>query len=160
MTRNIAPLLLGLAFTLTASAASAATPPPNLSGNVMLCKSRLQSRVDITFGQTGTTASVRAKAGPVIFNPMVITGGSFAYTIVTETAVKPSNTHPWFFTEAEQLGIVGNAQPDVSAGDVIFKDPNCDMRGTVTITTQCPAVSGMPSDTRVIERRWVGCGVD
>ncbi len=160
MTRNIAPLLLGLAFTLTASAASAATPPSNYSGYVKLCNLRLQAKVDITFGQTGTTASVVAKSSPVTYNPALMTAGVYGYSIVAETAVKPSNAHPWFFTEAEQFGSSGNAQPDVRTGDVIFKDPNCDMRGTGTITTQCPAISGMTSDTRVVERRWVGCGVD
>lgn len=154
-------LLLGLALAFAASTASAATPPPTAYNSyVKLCNLRLHAKVDIMFHQSTNTASVLAQARPVDYNPALITaGGNYAYSIVTETQSKPSSNHPWSAVYSNtQVGIAGNAQPDVSASDSIFKNYGCQLRGAVTITTQCPAVSGMSSDTKRIERTWTDCG--
>lgn len=150
--------LLGLALSLFAATASA-SPPPSYSGYVKLCNLRFHAKVDIVFGQTGTTASVRAQSEPVTFNPAVPTAGNYAYSILVESAVKPNANQPWSATSAQQIGVIGNTQPPVSTGNVVFKDGNCEMRGAVTLYAQCPAISGMTSDSKRIERTWVGCGV-
>jgi hypothetical protein len=143
-------ILFGLALALAAATASAATPAPNVSQYFDLCNGRVRSKVDITFGQTATTATVRTKASAVAPNPFAPGGlstGPLEYS------------SPWSIASTQQDGIVGVAQPDVSIGHSTFKDPSCQIKGTVILSSACPSQSGMTHDSRTIERNWVGCGL-
>lgn len=154
--------LFGLALALAATTASAGTPPPNVSQYFDLCNGRLRSKVEITFGQTATTATVRTKASAIALNPFVPGGTGPApleYSVFVASSVKKNASSPWSIASAQQDGIVGVAQPDISIGHSTFKDYTCQIKGTVVLSSACPAQSGMTQDSRTIERNWVGCGL-
>lgn len=155
-------ILFGLALALAASTASAATPAPNVSQYVDLCNGRVRSKVDITFGQTATTATVRTKASAVAPNPFAPGGlgpAPLEYSVFVASSVKKNASSPWSIASTQQDGIVGVAQPDVSIGHSTFKDASCQIKGTVILSSACPSQSGMTHDSRTIERNWVGCGL-
>lgn len=149
-----------LAFALASSSAIAG-PPPNFSQHVSLCNGYLRAKVDIAFGQTGSTASLTTKSGPVVDDPFSHGGigpDPLDYSVFVAAQAKPSDAHPWTATSAQQDGFVGIAQPDISTRNSTFKSATCQIKGTVILSTGCPAPSGMNRDYKVIERNWVGCG--
>lgn len=155
-------ILFGLALALAAATASAATPAPNVSQYFDLCNGRVRSKVDITFGQTATTATLRTKSSAVTINPFVPGSSSptpMAYSVFVAASVKKNASSPWSIASTQQDGIVGVAQPDISIGHSTFKDPSCQIKGTVILSSACPSQSGMTHDSRTIERNWVGCGL-
>lgn len=154
--------LFGLALALAATTASAGTPPADVSQYYHLCNSRLRSKVEIAFRQTATTATVLTKSSAVAVNPFAPGSGGpvpMEYSVFVASSVKRNATAPWSIASTQQDGTVGIAQPDISIGHSTFKDPNCQIKGTVTLSSACPTGSGMTHDSRTIERNWVGCGL-
>jgi len=160
MKRNTA--LLGFALSLVAATAGAGTPPPNFSQQVDLCNGRLQAKVDIVFGQTATTATVRTKSSPIKLNPFVAGGTGpdpLEYSVFVASSVKKNASSAWSIASTQQDGFVGVAQSDVSVGHSTFKDYACQIKGTVTLSTACPPQSSKSRDEKTIERNWIGCGL-
>ncbi len=158
MKRNTA--ILGLALSL-ASAAAAAAPPPNFSQQVYLCNSHLQAKVDITFGQTGTTVNVLTKSGQVKDNPFAhgVEIG-MPYSVFVAASTRPNASSSWSVLSTQQDGVVGTPQSAVDIGNSTFvNSSNCQIKGTVILSTGCPAASKMSQDYVTIERNWIGCGL-
>ncbi|MDC0682718.1 hypothetical protein [Sorangium atrum] len=153
--------VLALPLFMFTSAASASAPPPNFSQQVYLCNSHLQAKVDISFGQTTSTATVQSQSGQVKDNPFVpgIESG-MEYAVFVASSVKPSSTASWSTLSAQQAGLVGTPQAPISTGNSTFlNSSSCQIQGTVIISTGCPSASGMNQDYKTIERTWVGCGL-
>lgn len=157
------PRSLSLACVLALSAITGtaiASPPPNYSQQVYLCNSHLQAKVDITFGQTGTTASVLTQSGQVKDNPFVAgvpTGQP--YSVFVAASIKPNASASWSDLSAQQDGTVGTSQSAISIGNSTFIGSGCQIKGSVILSTGCPSGSGMSNDYKTIERTWVGCGL-
>lgn len=154
-------LSLACSLALAAVAGSAmASPPPNYSQQVYLCNSHLQAKVDITFGQTATTASVLTKSGEVKDNPFVpgVPTG-LPYSVFVAASIKPNASASWSDHSAQQDGTVGTPQSAISIGNSTFIGSGCQIKGTVILSTGCPSGSGMSNDYKTIERTWVGCGL-
>lgn len=154
--------LLGLACSLVTATASAGTPPPDFSQHVDLCNGRLRAKIDIVFGQTATTATVRTKSSAVKLNPFVPGGTGpdpLDYSVFVASSVKKNASSAWSIASTQQDGEVGVAQPDISVGHSTFKDYTCQIKGTVTISAACPPQSSASHDEKTIERNWVGCGL-
>lgn len=161
MNRRYARIRLNLLLALSLAAATAgATPPPNFSDRVPLCNLKLNALVNISFGQTTSTATVQATAQPVKVNPYAPGGYTpyQSYTLQTEAATR-IGTNPWSSITNTGNGVVGVTTTPVSSGNSTFKNANCQIKGVVTIHTLCPPESGMISDGASIERTWDGCGV-
>lgn len=155
-------ILLGLALTLAASTASAAPPPTNVLQYFDLCNGRLRSKVEITFTQTTSTVAVRTKASAVAANPFAPGSGGpvpMEYSVFVASSVMKNASSPWSIVSTQQDGIVGVAQPDIGTSHSAFKAPTCQIKGTVVLSSACPASSGMTHDSRTIERNWAGCGL-
>ena len=156
-------ILLGLALTLAATTASAGTPAPSITDQHFdLCKGRLRGKISMTFGQTATTATLRTKSSAVTVNPFVPGSSSptpMEYSVFVAASVKKNASSPWSIASTQQDGIVGVAQPDISIGHSTFKDPTCQIKGTVILSSACPTQSNMTHDSVTIERNWVGCGL-
>lgn len=148
-----------LALSLVATSASAAEPAPNFSQNVRLCNARLSAMVNITFGQSATTASVRATSESVKVN----LSGPYTpfqhYNIQTFASVRNNPESEWSTNTATGSGTVGYVKPAVSSGHSTFKSATCQIKGVVYIVTGCPPESGMAADTEQVERTWNGCGL-
>lgn len=158
MKRNTA--ILGLALSL-ASAAAAAAPPPDFSQQVYLCNSHLQAKVDITFSKTGSTAGVVTQSGQVKDNPFAHGFASgMEYSVFVASSTRPSATSSWNVNSTQQDGVVGTPQSAINIGNSTFvNSSNCQIKGTVILSTGCPAASGMSQDYKEIERNWIGCGL-
>lgn len=162
MNRRYARIRLNLlvALSLAAASVTAANPPPNFSDRIPLCNLKLNALVNITFGQTATTATVRATSQPVKVNPYA---GAYtpyqAYTIRAIASAKKNASSDWTTYSEMGQGTVGVTQTPVSSGHSTFKDYTCQIKGVVTILTSCPPESGMLNDGAQIERTWVGCGL-
>jgi len=152
-------LSLLLALSLAATAASAANPPPNFSERINLCGISLHALVNITFGQTASTATVRATSQPVKVNPYIPYTPFQTYSIRAHAMVKKNAASDWTTYTETGSGTAGFTQTPVSSGASTFKDATCQIKGVVNIVTNCPPESGMPYDIKQIERTWVGCGV-
>lgn len=152
--------LLGLALSL-ASAAAAAAPPPNFSQQVYLCNSHLQAKVDIAFGRTATTVNVLTQSGQVKDNPFVPGADTgMEYSVFVASSTRANATSSWNVLSTQQDGLVGTPQSAVSIGNSTFvNSSNCRIKGTVILSTGCPAASGMSQDYKTVERNWVGCGL-
>ncbi|WP_437744685.1 hypothetical protein WME73_06860 [Sorangium sp. So ce302] len=153
--------VLVLPLLMFTSAASAGAPPPNFSQQVYLCNSHLQAKVDITFGQTTSTATVQSQSGQVKDNPFVpgVESG-MEYSVFVASSIKPSSTASWSAVSAQQDGLVGTPQAPVAIGNSTFvSSSSCQIKGTVILSTGCPSASGMTQDYKTIERTWVGCGL-
>lgn len=56
--------------------------------------------------------------------------------------------------------MVGTPQSAIDIGNSTFvNSSNCQIKGTVILSTGCPAVSKMSHDYVTIERNWIGCGL-
>lgn len=152
--------LVGL-FSLAFAASAFAAPPPNFSEQVYLCNYRLQAKVDIAFGQTSTTATVRVASGSVRSNPWIAGGVALPpnadYSVFVAASTRSNPSASWAIASTQQDGFVNALQPDISIGNSIFKSSTCEIKGTAIISTACPDASGMKRDYKVIERNWVGC---
>jgi hypothetical protein len=155
--------LFGLALVLTAATASADPPPSNIvDQHFDLCNGRLRAKINMSFGQTTTTATVRTRSSAVTINPFVAGSSSptpMEYSVFVAASVKKNASSPWSIASTQQDGIVGVAQPDISIGHSTFKDPTCQIKGTVILSSACPTQSRMTHDSRTIELNWVGCGL-
>jgi hypothetical protein len=151
-------LLLGLS--LATAATFAATPPPNYSDRVRLCGNRLYADVNITFGQSTSTATVQAVSNPLKVNPYALGGYTpyQPYTIRATAAVKKNASASWSAITNTGEGVAGVTMTPVSSGNSTFKDATCEIKGSVYIFTLCPPQSPIGSDGALIERNWVGCG--
>lgn len=158
--KSINRIASALAFSLV-SATALAAPPPNFSQQVYLCNSHLQAKVDITFGQTGTTVNVLTESGQVKDNPFahgVATG--MEYSVFVAASTRPNDTSSWSINSTQQDGVVGTPQSAIDIGNSTFvNSSNCQIKGTVVLSTGCPAVSKMTHDDVTIERTWIGCGL-
>lgn len=152
--------LLAAALSLAAGTALA-SPPPDLSQQIYLCNSHLQAKVDITFGGTATTATVLTQSGQVKDNPFVpgVTTGP-AYSVFVAASTRANASASWSVLSAQQDGVLGTPQSAVSIGNSTFvASAACQIRGTVILSTGCPAGSGMSQDDKTVERTWTGCGL-
>lgn len=151
-------LALLLALSLGAGVA-AASPPANVSQRVYMCGARLYAQVDLTFGQTASTASVLAKSEPLKVNPY--SPGGYTpyqpYTIRTRASTRPNASAAWSTTENTGEGVAGVTMTPVSSGKSTFKSVGCEVKGSVYIFTLCPPESPIGSDGALIERTWTSC---
>lgn len=148
-----------LALSLVAASASAAEPPPNFSQNILLCNAKLSAAVSITFGQSATTASVRATSQSVKVNTIGAYTPFQSYTIQTFASARSNPGSEWSTNTATGSGTVGYVKPPVSSSYSTFKSTTCQIKGVVYIVTECPPESGIAFDTEQVERTWVGCGL-
>ncbi len=152
---------LALTLGLSAAATAIAAPPPNFSGQVKLCDNRLQAKVDLVFGQSGTTASVLSTSEQVKPNPFggVTPGETLEYSVFVAASYRQNSQSSWSILSTQQDGIVGYAQPPISIGRSVFKSATCELRGTAIVSADCPSGSSMNHDQKTVERTWVGCGL-
>lgn len=141
-------------FALALCSAAAATPPPNASSIIPICGYVID--LNLSFGQTGTTAQVSADADlqPDGFSPPAPLPVN--YTVYASGSWRDSLHPSWDVNEDSRSGSASFPATSAHAGQLVFKDAGCQLKGVATVVVTC--ASG-PPQVRTLERTWNGCGI-
>lgn len=143
---------------LAAPLPASASPPPSDWQNASVCNGKYSARMKLTFGETATTATVRAEAS-IVRDPF--THGSFANPsyYLTEAEVSSRNdARPNWVTHTEARdGYNSYSTEPAQVGTAVFKNAGCELVGTARVSVQCPGSAAF--ETKEFTRTWVGCGL-
>ncbi|MEG3789450.1 hypothetical protein V1318_04905 [Lysobacter sp. CCNWLW3] len=149
------PSLALLAAALLPSIA-AATPPPDASERISICSGAYYAVMSLDFGNTGTTATVTAKAN-VVSEPFSPFPPPPPYYAVYAGASHRANASSAWTTNDQNLEGYGSyPAAAASATKMAFRSATCELAGNAVVSVHCPNGNW---EYKTLERTWVGCGL-
>lgn len=149
---RIALIAAALLLPLTA----AATPPPDATARISICNGGYFAEMSLDFGNTGTTATVVAKAN-VVSTPV----GPFPppppyYAVYAAASHRPDASSAWATNDQNLEGVGSYPASPASATKTMFRSATCELAGNAVVSVHCPSGNW---EYKTLERTWVGCGL-
>lgn len=155
-THTASALAAGL-LSLILPLAAFASDPPSVLENQSACGGRYSARLQLEFGQTGTTASAHAEAS-LVRHPFV--HGSIpypSYFVAESTVMRRNSVNPNWTSDTHSSEVYGAfSTSPVTANGMLFKDAGCELVASAIVNVHCPDGSW---ETKQLTRNWVGCGL-
>lgn len=150
------PRLALIAAALLLPLTAAATPPPDATARISICNGGYFAVMSLDFGNTGTTATVVAKAN-VISTPV----GPFPpappyYAVYAAASHRPDAGSAWSTNDQNLEGVSSYPASPASATKMAFRSATCELAGNAVVSVHCPSGQW---EYKTLERTWVGCGL-
>ena len=137
-THTASALAAGL-LSLILPLAAFASDPPSVLENQSACGGRYSARLQLDFGQTGTTASAHAEAS-LVRHPFV--HGSIpypSYFVAESTVMRRNSVNPNWTSDTHSSEVYGAfSTSPVTANGMLFKDAGCELVASAIVNVHCP----------------------
>ncbi|MGO1071517.1 hypothetical protein [Lysobacter sp. CA199] len=148
------PVFAGL-FALTLPLSALASPPPTATLHQQVCGDHWVD-LDLVFGQTATTATVRSEAdfSPSGFSPPAPLP---QYYVASVTVSSRNTARPnWSTSTQDKDGYDSYISDPLHVGNSVFKGAGCELAATATVNVQC---NDGHWEYKSLSRNWLGCGM-
>lgn len=137
--------------------AAFASDPPSVLENQSACSGRYSARLQLDFGQTGTTATAHAEAS-LVRHPFA--HGSITpppYFVAESTVMRRNAVNPNWVSDTHSSEYHNEfSTAAVTANGMLFKDAGCELVASTIVVVHCPNGT---QETKQLTRNWVGCGL-